>query len=334
MAKKMYNYRVKTLTEGVDMKIKVLDRAALGEDTPLDVLYQLGDVEVFDRTSPEELSARCDDADVIVINKIKVTGDVIRSSSSLKLICVFATGYDNIDIATARECGVAVCNVPGYSTDSVALFTMATTLSLLTRLNEYRACVASGEYTASGVPNKLTPVYHELAGKTWGIVGYGNIGSAVARAAEAMGAHIIVNKRTPVDGCRCVDIDTLCKESDIITLHCPLNDATRELINEERIGLMKPGVILVNEARGAVVSETAVAQAVESGKIAAFGCDVYSTEPFPSDHPSNNIKSLPNVILTPHAAWGAYEARARCMGIIAENIGAFVDGKIKNRVDI
>ncbi len=316
------------------MKVKVLDRASLGEDTPLDVLYDIGEVEIFDKTSPFELVARCSDADIIILNKVKITAEVIMSSPTLKLICVFATGYDNIDLKAARECGVAVCNVPGYSTNSVALYTMATVLALSTKLQEYNAYVRSGEYTSSGIPNKLTPVYHEIYGKTWGIIGYGNIGRAVGRIAEAMGAHVIVNKRTPVNDCECVDIDMLCKRSDIITVHCPLNDDTRELINKERIALMKSGVVLVNEARGAVLNEYDVAEAIETGRISAFGCDVYSAEPFGEEHPYHKIKHLSNVILTPHAAWGSYEARALCIEIIAENIKSFIDGKTKNRVDI
>ena len=316
------------------MKIKVLDKASLGEDTPLDALYDIGEVEVFDKTDTCDLITRCADADVIVLNKIKITREVIAASPTLKLVCVFATGYDNIDIVAAKEYGVAVCNVPGYSTDSVALFTMATVLSLSANLTAYNQYVKSGEYTKSGVPNKLTPVYHEISGKTWGIVGYGNIGRAVGKIAEAMGARVIVNKRTPDPSCNCVDIDTLCKESDIITLHCPLNDGTRAIINKDRIALMKDNVILVNEARGAVVNESDVAEAVESGKIAAFGCDVYSVEPFGEEHPYQRIKALDNVLLTPHAAWGAYEARERCINIIAGNIKSFTDGKCQNRVDI
>lgn len=315
------------------MKIKVLDRASLGADTPLDILYELGEVEIYDSTSAEELGNRIGDAEVLVLNKVKITGEAITSAKALKLICVFATGYDNIDVATAKQCGVAVCNVPGYSTDSVALFTVSTVLALCTHILEYNDYVRSGDYTASGIANKLTPVYHELRGKTWGIVGYGNIGKAVARVAEAFGARVIANKRTPTDECECVDIDTLCRESDIITVHCPLNDGTHHLINKERIEMMKNTVILVNEARGAVLCESDVAAAVLDGKIGAFGCDVYSTEPFGTEHPYQNIKHLQNVILTPHAAWGAYEARKRCIDIIGENIKAFNGGKMLNRVD-
>ena len=268
------------------------------------------------------------------MNKIKMTDEVISSAKNLKLICVFATGYDNVDLISAKNHGVAVCNVPGYSTDSVVAFTVATVLSLATRINEYRKKVISGEYLQSGIAVHTAPSFNEISGKTWGIVGGGNIGRAVARVAEALGAKVIVNKRTPVADLDCVDIDTLCKQSDIITLHCPLNEASRGLINKDRLAIMKKSAILVNEARGAVVCEDAVAKAVLKGEIAAFGCDVYSAEPFGKDHPYEAIKALDNVILTPHAAWAAYEARVRCINIIAENIEAFKNEKIKNRVDI
>ncbi len=316
------------------MKIKILDSASLGEDTPLGVLKRFGDVEIYPATDESAIYDRCADADVIVINKVRITDKVIRCSKNLKLICVFATGFDNVDIVSAKENRVAVCNVPGYSTDSVSLYTVATVLSLFTHLYEYRRFVVSDQYSASGAPNRLIPVYHELRGKTWGIIGYGNIGKAVARIADAFGARVIVCKRTPVPERECVDIDTLCRESDIITLHCPLNEGTREIINENRLSLMKREAIIVNEARGAVLDERAVARAVKQGKIAAFGCDVYSVEPFPKSHPYNEIKDLDNVILTPHAAWGAYEARVRCINTIADNIDAFVSGKNLNRVDI
>ena len=206
--------------------------------------------------------------------------------------------------------------------------------ALCSRLIDYRDFVNSREYTCSGVPNRLVPVYHEIAGKKWGIIGYGNIGKAVGKVAEALGAELLVNKRTPIDGVRCVDVDTLCRESDIITVHCPLNEGTREIINKERIEMMKDGVIIVNEARGAVLNEKDVTDATLSGKIGGFGCDVYSAEPFGKDHPYNKLLGMSNVILTPHCAWGAYESRKRCIGIISENIKSFFEGKMLNRVDI
>ena len=315
------------------MNIVLLDRASIGMDTPISVLDKFGSVTVFDSSTPEQAIERSADADVIFINKIKVTRELMSAAKGLKLICIFATGFDNIDIAAAREKGIAVCNVPGYSTDSVTLYTISTTLALCARLFEYSDYVRCGAYTASGNPNRLTPVYHDIKGKTWGIVGYGNIGRSVGDVAKALGAKIIINKRTPCDDVECVDIDTLCRESDIITVHCPLNSESKNLINAERIELMKPGVVLVNEARGAVLDEDAVALAVENGKIGGFGCDVYSKEPFDKEHSYNRIMNLPNVILTPHAAWGSYEARERCINIIAENIDSFISGKTLNRVD-
>lgn len=315
------------------MKIVILDKLSLGLDTPLDCLNKFGDVLAFDASTPQEAIERSRDAHVIILNKVKITRELMEKADKLKLVCVFATGYDNIDINAAKDLGIGVCNVPGYSTDSVTLFTLSTVLALSSHLLEYNSFVRSGEYSASGVPNRLTPVYHELNGKTWGIIGYGNIGRAVGRVAEALGARVLVNKRTPVHDAICVDIDTLCRESDIITVHCPLNDQSKGIISRERLAMMKPGVILVNEARGAVLDEEAVAEAIEEGRIGAFGCDVYSVEPFSLDHPYYKIRNLNNVILTPHAAWGSYEARVRCINIIADNIDAFISEKTLNRVD-
>ena len=315
------------------MKIVVLDRNSLGLDTPLDGLSEFGEVTIYDKTGMDELNARISDADVIVLNKVKITRSAFEAAKQLKLICIFATGFDNVDLASAREYGVGVCNVPGYSTDSVALFTVSNVLALYTHLREYNDFVILGEYSKGGVPNKLTPVYHEISGKTWGIIGLGNIGRAVAKVASALGARVIANKRTPVGDYECVDIDTLCKESDIITIHCPLNDESRGLINSERIALMKKDVVIVNEARGAVVNEGDVAEAIKKGMIGAFGCDVYSTEPFGEDHPFYEIKEYNNVLLTPHAAWGAYESRLRCINVICSNVESYLNGERKNRVD-
>lgn len=316
------------------MKIAVLDKLSLGEDTPFKVLDEIGEVKYYSATTPENAVANIGDSDVVILNKVKITDAILEKCTNLKLVCVFATGYDNIDIVSARKHGVAVCNVPGYSTESVTVFTLATVLSLITHLKEYNDYVRSGAYTESKLPNKITPVFHELTGKTWGIIGCGNIGKSVLKIAEAFGARVIVNKRSASFEFECVDIETLCRESDIITVHCPLNDETRELINKERISLMKKSVILVNEARGAVLNEKDVAEAVLAGNIGGFGCDVYSVEPFGIDHPYQKIKDLDNVVLTPHSAWGAYEARERCINIIADNIKSYISGGTLNRVDL
>ena len=198
------------------MKIVVLDKKSMGDDISVAPLEAFGEVVVYGATAPEELNARIADANVIVLNKVKIQAAAFAAAKKLRLVCEFATGYDNIDLVSAREHGVAVTNVPGYSTESVALYTMATILSLFTHMREYNDYVRDGSYTASGVPNLLAPVYHELAGKTWGIVGCGNIGRRVAEIAKAFGCQVIVNKRTPVEDLTCVDIETLCKESDII----------------------------------------------------------------------------------------------------------------------
>lgn len=315
------------------MNITVLDSASLGEDTPFELLKEIGSVTVFKTSTPDEAKERIENAEVIIINKVKITDELLSCAKRLKLICEFATGYDNIDVVSARKRGIAVCNVPAYSTSSVTLITVSTALALLSHLKEYDEYVSSGQYTASGVPNKLTPVFHELSGMTWGIVGYGNIGASVAKVAEAMGANVIAYTRTKKDGVKNVDIDTLCKESDVISLHCPLTDKTRGLIDARAISLMKKSAILVNEARGAVVDEIAVRDAILEDRIAGFGCDVYSTEPYPNDHPYVDIAGRKNVILTPHVAWGAYEARVRCLKIIINNIKSYCAGEMLNRVD-
>ena len=257
-----------------------------------------------------------------------------ENAKNLKLICLAATGYDNVDTAYCRENKIAVCNVKGYSTNSVSQLTVLMALNLITKLPEYTRCVEDSSYTKSGVQNRLEPVYHEISGKTWGIVGYGDIGKKVAQVAEALGCKILVCRKNPQPGDGCVDIDTLCRQSDIISLHTPLNDSTRGLIDEARIATMKKDVIIINVARGAVTDEASIAQALKHEKIGGFGCDVYSVEPFPADHPFNSVMHMDNVCLTPHMAWGAYESRNRCLSEIIENIKTFFAGGIRNRVDL
>lgn len=314
------------------MKIKILDAATLGNDIDLSLFSKLGDVDIYPLTPREEILMRVADADVCIINKVRFDREVIDAARSLRLICVAATGYDNIDTAYCAERGVAVCNVAGYSSNSVSQLTLAMVLSASVNLTAFRSSVSDGTYSAGSVQNILTPVYHELAGKTWGIIGYGGIGRKVGAVAEAMGCRVVVNKRTPVDDAECLTLDELLSVSDIVTLHVPLNDGTRKMIGKRELELMKDGVILVNVARGAVFDEEAVAEAVESGKIGFLGCDVYSTEPMPASHPYYRIRSHENVCLTPHMAWGAYEARERCMNEIYKNIRAFLDGEQRNRI--
>ena len=315
------------------LTVVVLDASTLGDDLDLTLLQALGEVKVYQTSTPEEIAIRIADADVLMQNKAKLTADLLAKATKLKVICEAATGFDNIDVAYCRNHGIAVTNVPGYSTQCVAQITFTLALSLITHLPQYTSFVQSGEYTASGVANRLSPAFCELYGKTWGIVGYGNIGKQVGKIAEAFGCNVIVHKRTPEEGVRCVDIDTLCRESDVISLHTPLNDGTRGLIGRAQLDMMKKNAILVNVARGAVTDEEAVADALLSGKLAGFGCDVYSAEPFPAEHPIDRIKDLPNVCLTPHIAWGGYETRVRLLDEMIKNAQAFFRGEKRNRVD-
>lgn len=317
------------------MKIAVLDAATLGEDLSLAPLSALGEVEVHQSTSPLEMCGRIADAEVLVLNKIKCNAETLAGARKLRLICVAATGYDNIDLSYCRANGIAVCNVVGYSTESVAQLTLSMVLSLATNLRAFRSYVDDGSYTASGVANAVAPVFHELAGKTWGVFGYGNIGKKVAKIAEAIGCRVIVCKRTPTEEAfPVVDFETLCRESDVLTLHSPLTDATRGILDGAHLAIMKPDAILVNVARGAVLDEAAVADAILGGRLGGFGCDVYTTEPFGKSHPYTALLGASNVILTPHMAWGSFEARTRCLKEICQNITSFYNGKIRNRVDL
>lgn len=314
------------------MQFVILDKDTLGEDIDLSPITALGETTVYGTTLPEEVESRIEKANVVIINKIKLGGHNLKNATDLKLICVAATGYDNIDTAYCKENDIAVCNVPGYSTDSVAQITVTIALALASHLKEYENYVNSGDYTASGVANRLIPVYHDLAGKTWGVVGGGNIGMKVAQIAKALGCNVQVCRRKQDGEYPVVDNDTLCKTSDVISIHTPLTDSTRNLINKERIAQMKPNAIIVNTARGAVTDEKALADAVKQGIIGGFGTDVYSVEPFSSDHPFNELRNFPNVIMTPHMAWGSFESRARCVSVIAENIKNQFNGTPQNRI--
>lgn len=314
------------------MNITVLDAATLGEDVTFEKWEALGNLTVYKYTYASEVVPRLKDSDIAIINKVKMTDEVIKSLPKLKLICVTATGYDNISLSACKERGVALCNVKGYSTHSVAQVTMSLVLSLMTHLDEYCDSVKNGEYQNSGIENRLTPVFHELYGKTFGIVGLGNIGRQVARIAEAFGCNVLCFKRTPDQNYCCVDLETLLKNSDIVTLHLPLNDQTEKIIGKKELSLMKPNAILVNVSRGAVTDEKAVAEALKNHTIGGFATDVYSVEPMENISPLNEIKDFENVLLTPHMAWGAYESRIRCINEIAENIAAYIKNERRNRI--
>ena len=314
------------------MKIVLLDSKTLGEDISLEAFECLGDFTHYPTTSPDKICERIKDADVVITNKVKLSGELLKTDSNLKLVCVTATGYDNVDTVYCKENGIAVANVKGYSTECVSQLTVSMALSLMNHLRVFDDYVKCGKYSVSGVQNKLDPTFNEIYGKTWGVIGLGNIGKRVADIAKVLGCNVLAYKRTPVDDYTCVDLETLVKQSDIISVHIPSSPETVGLINEKMLSLMKERTILINVARGNVLDEQAVANAILDGKLYGFGCDVYSTEPFPVDHPYTALSNCDNVILTPHMAWGGIETRLRLVDEVAKNIKAFFDGKERNRI--
>ncbi|MBQ8163662.1 MAG: hydroxyacid dehydrogenase [Clostridia bacterium] len=316
------------------MNIVILDYATLGYDLDLSGAEKFGAVIKYERTAQSEAKERVKNADIVIVNKIKMTKEVLCDAQNLKLICETATGYDNIDTEYCKERGILVANTPAYSSSCVAQVTVSMVCSLFTHLKEYEECVNSQEYLKQGNANCLIPVYHEICGKTWGIVGFGNIGKAVARIADAFGCKVIVNKKTPISEYECVDIEALAKQSDIISIHCPLTPETKGLINERIFSMMKKDAIVINMARGGVWDEKAAANAVLEGKIGGLGCDVFSSEPIPKDHPFTSLYGLKNVSLTPHMAWGSFESRTRCFNTVLSNIEDFLSGSPKNIVNL
>lgn len=316
------------------MKTVILDARTLGDDIDFTVFEKFGPVSVYGSTDEVQLEERIRDAEIIIVNKIKLGAHNLEGAKKLKLICVTATGYDNIDINYCWRNEIAVCNVRGYSADSVAQVTAAMALSLMTHIGAFDRYVKDGSYTESGVQNHLKPAFNEIAGKTWGIIGLGSIGGKVAKIARALGAGVIVKPHKMNDTYECVTVEEIAARSDIISVHVPLTAETKGMIDKDFISRMKKHALFINVSRGAVADEEALVQAVENDSIGGLGIDVYSAEPMGYDSPYNRILSRDNVILTPHMAWGAYEARVRCMEEIVKNIDTFLMGGRRNRVDL
>lgn len=309
------------------MKIVVLDGYTLCPgDLRMDALCELGEVSFYDRTPPEEIAARIGDAPVVLTNKARITREVMDACPQLAYIGVLATGYNVVDIAAARARGILVTNVPAYSTQAVAQHTMALLLASMSRVSEYDARVKRGDWSASPDFCFFAGPMEEIAGKTLGIVGYGHIGQAVARAALGLDMRVIVHTRTPKPGfeaVRFVAMDELLAESDVITLHCPLTEQTRGIIGSGAIDRMKDGVRVINTARGPLVDGWAMAGALKSGKVACYMADVMESEPPERDNP---LLLAPGTILTPHVAWAARQTRARLMEIAVANVRAYLEG--------
>lgn len=315
-------------------KIVILDGKTLG-DIKFENLNEFGEVVYFDTTKQEEVVDRIKDANIVLTNKVVLNESNLKYAEKLELICETATGFNNIDITYAKEKGIAVTNVAGYSTNTVAQHTFATVLALYDKLSYYDNFVKSGSYAKSGLFTDLSKPFYELEGKTWGIVGLGAIGKRVAKIAEAFGVNIIYYSTSGNNlnrDYKNVNFEELIKESDIISIHAPLNEKTKGLMSYDAIKKMKKNAILINMGRGPIVVEEDLAKAIEEELIAGAALDVFEVEPIKEDNPLIRIKNKENVILTPHIAWASVEARERLFKEIIENIKAFYKGEIRGRV--
>ncbi len=315
------------------MKIVLTDAKTVTQgDLSLEPLKEFGEVIVYELTDYDEIAERVKDADAIICNKTPLNGDTLRLASHLKYIGLFATGYNNIDTDYCREHNITVCNAGSYSSDAVCQHTFALILECMNRVGDYSDFVAKGNWKNSQTFSPFVFPLNELAGKTLGIVGYGNIGKSVGRVAKAFNMNVLAYKRHPEndDSVQFTDLDYLLKNSDIVTVHCPLNDSSYKLFDDKAFAKMKNGAIFINTARGAIMDENALKNALESGKLAYAGIDVLETEPMAKDCPICGVK---NCYITPHIAWAPMETRERLMGIVCDNLRSFLNGKPKNVVN-
>lgn len=304
------------------MKIVFLDAATMG-DVSFEPIAKLGELVCYDKSDADEALERVGDCDVLIINKVKVTPQLIDAAKNLKLICEAATGVNNIDLEYAALRGIPVRNAVGYSTDSVVQATFMHILSLVGKASYYDNSVKSGKYSKSGMFTDVSVNWWELRGKNIGIVGLGNIGSRVAKVAEAFGMKVSYYSTSGTSHNQdypSVTLEQLLTESDIVSIHAPLNERTLGLIGEKELSLMKPSAYLINMGRGGIVVEKALAEAVDAGIIAGAGLDVFETEPLPEDNCFLKMAHPERMSLAPHVAWASVEARERLVGMIAENI--------------
>lgn len=315
------------------MKLVVLEKMSLGFDIDISFYEEFGEVVYYDNTSVDEIADRIADADIVIANKVPLYAGTIGGASKLKLICETATGYNNVDIDYCRENGIRVTNAVGYSTPIVAQHTFAMALYLLEKLPVYDTYVKNGDYEKAPMFTCFEPYFTELEGKTWGIIGLGNIGRKVAEIAKVFGCRVIfysASGRNDTTDFEKVDFDTLLSESDVLSLHCPLTDRTQNIINAEALAKMKKTAILLNVARGPVVDEQALYDALTTGQIAAAGLDVLVKEPITADNPLRKIKDSTKLLITPHMAWASREARIRCAREVYLNIKSFLAGEKRN----
>ena len=314
------------------MKGVFLDQDTVGAVDYNCIKKKLTDCDFYTLTNSDQVLTRCQNAEVVIANKVEFTDDILSALPNLKLICVTATGTDNINLNAAKQQGVAVCNVPAYSTQSVAQHTFALMLALSSSLIEYNTVVQAGEWQKRTTFNILDFPIQELAKKTLGIVGYGDIGKQIAAIAKAFKMNVLLtNIPGRLERPNRLSLTELLPQVDFLTLHCPLTRETRKLISTAELALMRPTAFIINTSRGAVIDELALATALQQGTIAGAGLDVLSDEPPAVDHCLLNLIH-PRLIITPHIAWATVEARQRCINIVADNIDSFIAEKELNRV--
>ncbi|MBQ3547214.1 MAG: D-2-hydroxyacid dehydrogenase [Clostridia bacterium] len=313
------------------MKILVTDSLSLKShnDLSLEALGKFGEVSEYDDITREELLREVKDKDIILTNKIIIDREVMENAPRLRYIGLFATGYNNIDVAAAKEKGIVVANAGSYSTNAVAQQVIGYILAHYTKISQYDEFVKAGGWLKSKCFAPLVFATDEVYDKTLGIVGYGAIGQAVEKIAVALGMRVLVYTRTPKSDAKFVGFDTLLAKSDVITLHCPLTEQTKDLMNSEAFSKCKDGAFFINTSRGGVVDEFALFNALKSGKLSGAAVDVLKSEPMSSDC---SLLNAPNIIITPHTAWAPLKTRQRLLEIVCDNIQAFLDGTPKNNV--
>lgn len=319
------------------MKIVALERNSAGTDISMECFQDFGEVIYYgNTTTKEQVKERVKEAEIIIANKSPLNEETLKEAPNVKLICELATGYDNVDLAYCKSRGITVCNVRDYCTGMVAQHTMTLALALSQKLFHYDNYVKSGEYSAQDRFSNFDIPFYELEGKTWGIVGMGNIGKKVAQLATAFGCKVIFHSVTGKSTCTDypqVDKDTLLAESDFLSLHCPLSDLSRGFIDAEALKKMKKTAILINVARGPIVNNADLAEALRAGEILAAGLDVIEGEPLELSNPLSELKDSNQLIITPHLAWASVEARTRCVEGVYKNIQAFLAGTPTNVVN-
>lgn len=304
-------------------------------DLSWDPLRALGELTVYPATAPDELISHIGDNEIVILDKPVITREILEACPSVKMIALFATGFNHIDVEAARELGVAVCNAPGYSSWAVSQLAAALLLEITTQVGLHSQAVRQGEWKDSSFFCQIAPGLTEIHGKTVGIIGYGGIGRAFGRIMEAMGAELLVYSRhshpeLESEHVHYASLDRIYAESDIISLHCPMNADSAGIINRESLAKMKDGTILINSSRGGLIVEEDVAAALWSGKLRALGQDAFTVEPIRADNP---LLAAPNTFLTPHMGWAPRETRARLIALVAENVRCFQEGKAQNVVN-